>query len=221
MDGRSKKDQAAQSGGDFERTVVIARPALRRRRTPAPLRRIIAPFGRRKRELEDLIGTPDVSRYAGAEPDTTAQLTAPLSGLDIQYSVLEKFAAGGHAAVAAARDPALSGSGHPRPDPERKQGFRHLQRGEKREENGLFFRPPEDPRHVLRGRRGSRKTPGAHRRTRPRRQPAVMPPPGRRADVSRTGMFRQNVPARLIFCVSGLYFPHGCPGSSVDRAEVS
>jgi len=106
MDEKTEKDPAEdlRSGDDFNRTMVIERPERSREREDAPSRRIGVPFGRRKQEVEDLIGKTDLSRFTAAEPDTSATLSAPLSRLDTRYSVLEEFAVGGSATVSIARD---------------------------------------------------------------------------------------------------------------------
>ncbi|MBO4632726.1 MAG: protein kinase, partial [Lentisphaeria bacterium] len=96
---------AAEKNEDFNRTVVISKPELRKNCThPTPLHRIAPRFIRKKQEIEDLIGGSNISRYTNVKPDTSAQLDAPLSNLDTRYSVLEEFAEGGLATVSIARD---------------------------------------------------------------------------------------------------------------------
>ena len=107
MDEETKKitTGAAPPGDEFNRTVVMAKPERRNLGANiTPLRRITARFSRKTLELEDFIGSVDVSRFTSAEPDTTAQLSAPLSNLETRYSVLEEVARGGHATIAVARD---------------------------------------------------------------------------------------------------------------------
>ena len=90
--------------GDLNRTVVVSRPDIQKTGTEmTPLRRI-AHFGRKKQEIEDIIGGSNISRYTNMKPDTSAKLEAPLSKLDTRYSVLEAFAEGGLATVSVARD---------------------------------------------------------------------------------------------------------------------
>ena len=94
-----------ENNDDFNRTVVIEKPSLKKggART-APLRRIIFPFRRKTQELEDFIHGVDVSHYTDEVPDTSAELTTPLRALDTRYTVLEEFAKGGTATVSIARD---------------------------------------------------------------------------------------------------------------------
>ena len=108
MEEETKKNPAGAlpPNDEFNRTVAIAaRPSLRNPdAAAAPLRKITSRFTRKKQEIEDFIGGVDVSRFTNAEPDTSAQLTAPLSNLETRYSVLEEFARGGNATVSIARD---------------------------------------------------------------------------------------------------------------------
>ena len=96
--------QNVQKDEEFNRTIVIDRPQLRKARNATPLHRIASSLGRKKLEIEDIIGRTDIRHYTSAEPDTTAALAAPLSKLDTKYAVLEEFANGGHATVSIARD---------------------------------------------------------------------------------------------------------------------
>ncbi len=81
---------------EFNRTVAVTKPDRRNAGTHAtPLRKIVSRFGRKTEEIEDIIGGTDLSRYTKSVPDTTAQLSAPLSHLDTRYSMLEEFAQGG------------------------------------------------------------------------------------------------------------------------------
>ena len=97
--------QITENISEFNRTVVITKPEIRKSVTQStPLQRITKGFIRKKLELEDLIGVSNISRYTNDKPDTTAQLEAPLSNLDTRYSVLEEFAQGGNATVSVARD---------------------------------------------------------------------------------------------------------------------
>jgi len=93
-----------QVNDDFNRTIVIERPQVRKSRNTTPLHKIASSFGRKKLEIEDIIGRTDIRHYTSVEPDTTANLSAPLSKLDTKYSVLEEFANGGHATVSIAQD---------------------------------------------------------------------------------------------------------------------
>ena len=93
-----------ENNDDFNRTVVIEKPSLKKGREQTPLRRIATPFMRKKQEVEDLIGGVDVSDYTSEVPDTSAELTTPLRALDTRYTVLEEFAQGGSATVSIARD---------------------------------------------------------------------------------------------------------------------
>ena len=107
MDEETKENPtgAMPPNDEFNRTVVITKPEHRNSGAHiTPLRKITARFSRKSQELEDFIGSVDVSRFTSSEPDTTAQLSAPLSNLDTRYAVLEEFARGGHATVAIARD---------------------------------------------------------------------------------------------------------------------
>ena len=80
-DGEAFSHPETQNETGFNRTVVIDRPRRRKAGESAALRRITAPFHRKKLEVEDLIGKMDVSDYTSAEPDTSSQLTAPLGNL--------------------------------------------------------------------------------------------------------------------------------------------
>ena len=97
--------QNTENISEFNRTVVISKPEIRRNSNqPTPLQRITKGLIRKKLEIEDLIGRTNISRYTNDKPDTTAQLDAPLSNLDTRYSMLEEFAQGGQATVSIARD---------------------------------------------------------------------------------------------------------------------
>ena len=108
MDEDEKKkpsDEVSQNSDDFNRTVVVSKPRWRTGSPHStPLHKIVTRFGRKRQEVDDIIGGMDVSHYTNTAPDTSAELTAPLSSLDSKYSVLEQFAKGGHATVSIARD---------------------------------------------------------------------------------------------------------------------
>ena len=97
---------AAEQNDDFNRTVVITNPVHHAvGRDSTPLHSIASRFVRKSQELEDIVGGNNISsRYTREKPDTSAELSAPLSNLDIRYSVLEAFAEGGNATVSIARD---------------------------------------------------------------------------------------------------------------------
>ena len=109
MDENEKMSPSEKSPnpGEFNRTIVI-QPPERKKRTSrnetTPFHKIMKPFRRRKEEPGDIIGHVDLSHYTDAEPDTSAQLTRPLSQLDSRYSILEERARGGTATVSIARD---------------------------------------------------------------------------------------------------------------------
>ncbi|MBO4648347.1 MAG: protein kinase [Lentisphaeria bacterium] len=92
------------NGEDFNRTVVVSKPGRRSGSHSTPLNKIAKHFAKKKQEVEDIIGGMNISQYTDTEPDTTAQLEAPLSHLHTRYSVLEEFAQGGHATVSIARN---------------------------------------------------------------------------------------------------------------------
>lgn len=102
---REKNQPGDLPGSDeFNRTVVISKPHRNGSAHATPLHKIATHFTRKKQEVDDIIGGMNVSHYTSAEPDTSAQLSAPLSKLDAKYSILEEFAKGGHATVSIARD---------------------------------------------------------------------------------------------------------------------
>ena len=101
---RNNPEADARKDDDFNRTIVIDRPACGKIGKTVTLRKIAASFGRKKQEVEDIIGNAGIGRHTVAEPDTSACLSAPLSDLETGYSVLEEFAAGGHATVSVAQD---------------------------------------------------------------------------------------------------------------------
>ena len=109
MDENEKMSPSEKSPNpdEFNRTIVI-QPPERKKRTSrnetTPFHKIMKPFRRRKEEPGDIIGHVDLSHYTDAEPDTSAQLTRPLSQLDSRYSILEERARGGTATVSIARD---------------------------------------------------------------------------------------------------------------------
>ena len=108
MDGDEKKKPSGgmtQNSDDFNRTVVVNKPKWRTGSpNHTPLHKIVTHFGRKRQEVDDIIGGVNVSHYTNTEPDTSAELSAPLSSLDSKYFVLEQFAKGGHATVSIARD---------------------------------------------------------------------------------------------------------------------
>ena len=99
------KPSPGGDGDEFNPTVAIPKSELRGLgSTVTPLRRIASRFAPKSQELEDLVGGADLSHYTRVEPDTSAQLAAPLSNLTTRYSMLEAFAEGGNATVSIARD---------------------------------------------------------------------------------------------------------------------
>ena len=108
MDEDEKKKQSGemtQNSDDLKRTVVVRKPKWRTGNPhPTQLHKIVTHFGRKRQEVDDIIGGVNVSHYTNMEPDTSAELSAPLSSLDSKYFVLEQFAKGGHATVSIARD---------------------------------------------------------------------------------------------------------------------
>ena len=58
----------SENNDDFNRTVIIEKPSLKKGREQTPLRKIVTPFTRKRQEVEDLIGGVDVSNYTGEVP---------------------------------------------------------------------------------------------------------------------------------------------------------
>ena len=90
------KDNEFLDNKEFNRTVVIGRTELHNTGThKTPLQKIARRFVRKKQQIVDIIKGVNVSVYTDPEPDTSAELSAPLSKLDTRYSVLSEFAEGG------------------------------------------------------------------------------------------------------------------------------
>jgi serine/threonine-protein kinase len=106
MDDKTQRntENDVRKEDDFNPTIIIDRPARAKIKEVTRIHKIAASFGRKKQEIEDIIGKNNVDHYTASEPDTSSELNAPLSNLDTRYSLLEEFATGGHATVSIARD---------------------------------------------------------------------------------------------------------------------
>lgn len=115
MDTESEKNltEDTRSTDDFNRTIVLKAPERRKGVKSPTLHKLVKPFRHKKMEVGDIIGHVDMSHYTDVEPDTTANLTRPLSKLDTRYSVLEEFAKGGHATLSPSPGTRISGGSWP------------------------------------------------------------------------------------------------------------
>jgi len=105
MEEKQKNYSGEENHEEFNRTVEVDMRARKSIGTlSTPLQKITKPLGRKRLEVEDIIGGVNVSQYTNEDPDTSSELVAPLSNLDTRYSVLEEFAQGGLATVSIARD---------------------------------------------------------------------------------------------------------------------
>ena len=104
MKEKTQKELAAQERDDFNRTVIVEKPAPTLNTVDIPAHHRSVSTGHKRLELEDIIGKKNISRFTGADPDISCHLDAPLSKLDTKYAVLEEFAQGGYATVSVAQD---------------------------------------------------------------------------------------------------------------------